>query len=189
MNVIVVDCLTGSEGKRKFSRDFIGAGPRYIAGFIEEISGNTFKTDIIRGEMILNQSPVFLKKYSIIAVSAMTMDLLIVKKVLKKWNDLKNNKENLSILGGPIANKKSIIESLQVDVVFYGQAERSLKILFSVKKQKLRRFLLNSNDEILKEEIFKDIPNISFHHTQKENFTHNILELTFSDNEFFKNSS
>ena len=53
MHALILDCLTAGDGQRIFSRDFIGIGPRIVAGFIEEISNHTISTTVIRGEDLL----------------------------------------------------------------------------------------------------------------------------------------
>ena len=42
MNVLIVDCLAIGEEKRKFSRDFIGGGPKLIAGILNQLRLENF---------------------------------------------------------------------------------------------------------------------------------------------------
>ena len=46
MKLLLVDALSAGQGSRKSSRDVIGAGPRTIAGVVEEFGGgwNVLKT-------------------------------------------------------------------------------------------------------------------------------------------------
>ena len=83
----MVDCLTVGEGKRIYTRDFIGAGPRYVAGFIENISKGEVKTTLIRGKTIISEKIEMLKRFPIICISSMTMDLRITQRIFNKWSE------------------------------------------------------------------------------------------------------
>ena len=139
---LVVDCLTTGDGNRKFTRDFIGAGPRYIAGFIEEISQKTILTSLCRAEDILsskNRSEKWLIQFPIICISAMTMDLNTVALILREWQQVHPNiLTRLVILGGPIASDFDIRSKISpedpncIDLLIPGEAESILVQLFQV---------------------------------------------------------
>ncbi len=185
MKLLVVDCLTAGDGERIFTRDFIGSGPRYVAGFIEDISRGQIKTLLIRGEDFLNHDAHYLQRYKIICVSAMTMDLGIVIKVMKKWTQVHGNSQNtLSLIGGPISSDHKLLRKVKCDISIQREGEISLNALFNSNLPKIISFLTSTGatnkGSRRKHELFELIPGISYvkadnslHHNEIPNSIHN----------------
>ncbi|MHA1562356.1 MAG: B12-binding domain-containing radical SAM protein [Promethearchaeota archaeon] len=156
--------MTVGDGKRIFTRDFIGAGPRYVAGFIENISNHEVKTTLVRGETIVSENIEILKHFPILCVSSMTMDLRFTQRIFSAWSDFHPNPSNrLAIIGGPITSDSKLLYKLKnVDLSINGVGEFALAALFqnnlSIIEQKLR----NSDDPNWKSKLLSSIPGVSF---------------------------
>ena len=134
MKVLVVDCLTVGDGKRRFTRDFIGSGPRYVAGFIEDVSQHQLSTTLMRYEPYSELTESELKAYSILSVSAMTMDIPTIHKVLDQWTAAHPDQEKcITLLGGPIAADQKILFKLPFDAAIVGEGEWALHTLFETR--------------------------------------------------------
>ena len=164
--VLVVDCLTSGKGNRVFTRDFIGAGPRYIAGFIEEISNLQALTTLIRGEDLTNKPQSFVQKFHVLCISAMTMDIGSAKRVLKLWKQAHSHPKvsrQITILGGSIASDPRILQKISVDVAIPKEGELPLDALFNTH---LKELLINLHYaptvKTWKETLFTKIPGIMF---------------------------
>ena len=79
--VLIVDALSAGTGRRTSSRDSIGCGPRSVAGVLER---HEVQCRIARVENLLS-TPGQMKSFQHIAISAMTMDLPVVKTIATKW--------------------------------------------------------------------------------------------------------
>ncbi len=118
--ILIVDALAAGRGRRTSSRDSIGCGPRTVAGIFE---CNHIECRIIRSEDIRSRKQ--LKQYDHLAVSAMTMDLPAVRRVIAAWRRMKNR--GLVFLGGPIASSpQRILKTLRPDLLVIGEAEETL---------------------------------------------------------------
>ncbi|UYP46546.1 hypothetical protein NEF87_002831 [Candidatus Lokiarchaeum ossiferum] len=162
MKLLVVDCLTAGDGERVFTRDFIGSGPRYVAGFIEEISDYQIETSLMRGEDFLSLETDMLKIFNIICISAMTMDLGIVKKIMNKWHFTHpSHHKTLSLIGGPISSDKNILYKVNCDISIQKEGEIALNMLF---KNELSNLIsnLNGNNLEWKQKFFDKIPGILY---------------------------
>ncbi|MFX0133475.1 MAG: B12-binding domain-containing radical SAM protein [Candidatus Hodarchaeota archaeon] len=62
-------------------------------------------------------------KYDFLFISAMTIDLIAVRKIIKKWKK-KNDKSVL--LGGPITSSPLDVKDLEFDIAFTGESEETL---------------------------------------------------------------
>ena len=81
MTVLIVDALAANEGRRKFSRDAIGVGPRLLAGICEK---NKKDSRIIRVEDLLESKHFFdREEHQIFLLSAMSVDEIAVKRAIK----------------------------------------------------------------------------------------------------------
>ncbi len=142
MRILIVDCLSAGNGKRKFSRDFIGGGPKVIAGVLSQIKTLKAEIEIIRAEDIINpaESPDLnkLKSFDLCLISAMSMDLACVKKISTFWKKVKKNK--MIILGGPISSDIQILEKVHADISIKGEGEEILLQIVNL--------LINSNNEM-----------------------------------------
>jgi radical SAM superfamily enzyme YgiQ (UPF0313 family) len=167
IRLLIIDALTAGEGKRIYTRDFIGAGPRTVAGFIEMVSDNRIQSTIMRAEDFLGQMDTKLcEQYQILGISAMTMDEKITMKVVQRWKLVNTNtKKTLILLGGPITADLNILKRIPIDVICIGEAEISLYALFHTNFEKLQKYFEmndNSSKIITKSELLSNIPGIAF---------------------------
>ncbi|MGV9169944.1 MAG: B12-binding domain-containing radical SAM protein [Promethearchaeia archaeon] len=123
---LIVDALAAGSGKRTSSRDSIGCGPRSIAGIFEK---SDIQCRIKRAEELL-QKPARMKRFSHIAISAMTMDLPATQSLIGLWRY--RHPSGKVILGGPITQApEHILKSLKPDVLVVGEGEATLDELLS----------------------------------------------------------
>ncbi len=158
MNVVIVDCLTVGTGRRRFSRDFIGGGPRLIAGVLNRIGIENLKIKIVRAEDVFLKISSFVD-YDICLISAMSMDFISVQNVLRLWR--KDNGERITILGGPIASDLHILERIKCDIAIWGEGEKKIFSIFNI----LKDHNLKINTSALK--MLKIIKGISILHAEK----------------------
>jgi hypothetical protein len=78
---LIVDALASGRGKRLATRDVIGAGPRAVAGVLEE-RGLTPR--IVQAEVLL-RGDFDLGGYDLLLASGMTSDFRAVKRVVERW--------------------------------------------------------------------------------------------------------
>ncbi len=106
MGILIVDALAANEGRRKFSRDTIGVGPRLIAGICEK---QKIESLIVRVEDLLDSSKILKNNsFDAILISAMSVDEIAVKRAIKV---IKEHNQDLKILlGGPILSEDRIIQ-------------------------------------------------------------------------------
>lgn len=123
--VLIVDALSAGSGQRRSSRDSIGCGPRAVAGIFEK---HSIPCNIHRVEEILDKTTL-LRKFSHIAVSAMTMDLPAVTKVVKLWRSA--HRQGRILIGGPIAAAPNTLQDLNPDVIVIGEGEVTLEELIT----------------------------------------------------------
>jgi len=183
-----VDCLTVGEGKRIFTRDFIGAGPRYVAGFIEKVSDKKVKTTLVRGESIISEKIELLKHFPILCVSSMTMDLRFTQRILKKWAEFHPNpSKRLAIIGGPITSDKNLLYKIEdVDLSINGVGEFALAALFQENLSIIEQNLGNSDGSTWKSKLFSSIPGVSF---IKLNKISNTPKNSPTENKWFASTS
>ncbi len=194
MKGLIVDSLTAGDGKRIFTRDFIGAGPRYIAGFIQDRSNQEIQTEVIRAEDFLVKDFEFLKQFNILCVSGMTMDLGVCLKIFRKWRKIQENPNNqLTLLGGPITNDPNILYKIQCDLIVNGEGEIALNSIFSKNLSKIKKISKITFDNTKKHNNWKDQileESIGISYLNKTNNQIIINEIPSSEkNTWFKNSS
>ena len=172
MNILIVDCLAIGEQKRKFSRDFIGGGPKLIAGILNQKRIDNLNIKLIRAENIVFEKSYSKDTYSyhdICLISAMTMDNKSVKKIVRLWREV--NKEKMIIIGGPISSDKNLLNKIDADISVVGEGESKICSIIEI--------LLNV-DEKLSEEYYnklKNINGISFRYNGTPFFTKPSLNL------------
>jgi len=125
--VLILDALSAGSGQRRSSRDSIGCGPRTIAGVFEK---HDILCQIHRVEEILEKRAL-LRKFSHVAISAMTMDLPAVTKFVKLWRGTRS--QGRIIIGGPISSNPLSLKELNPDVIVLGEGEATLDELISKK--------------------------------------------------------
>lgn len=119
MNILIVDALAANEGRRKFSRDAIGVGPRLLAGIC--VKNNSYSR-ITRVEDLLEQENVVsIETSEVFFISAMTVDEIAVSRIVRKIKE--ENKSAFIVLGGPISTDPKIIQKLEVNLAVYGEGE------------------------------------------------------------------
>ena len=122
MSVLIIDSLAANEGRRKYSRDAIGVGPRLLSGVFEKYN---LKTQIVRVEDLLEKGVSnLIFQNEIFLISGMSVDLVAVKRVIRKIRQ--NNNKSRIILGGPILSDEELINSLEIDIGIIGEGERIL---------------------------------------------------------------
>ncbi|MCE7739518.1 MAG: radical SAM protein [Candidatus Heimdallarchaeota archaeon] len=124
MNVLIVDALAANKGRRKFSRDTIGAGPRLVAGVFEKYKVNV---RITRVEDFIEENEEGVNSSDLFLISAMSVDKVAVQKAVQKISKKQQNSK--IIIGGPILSEKDLIKEIQFDVGVIGEGERIIEEL------------------------------------------------------------
>ncbi|MHA1699152.1 MAG: B12-binding domain-containing radical SAM protein [Promethearchaeota archaeon] len=124
MRILVIDALTLGNGRRKLTRDFIGAGPRMVAATIKEKGQDV---EIIRGEKFLADPGYFSKRFDVCFISAMKMDINATNLIASTWHSRKKSNNSLVFVGGPIALEPHVLLRNQaISGVICGESERIL---------------------------------------------------------------
>jgi radical SAM superfamily enzyme YgiQ (UPF0313 family) len=119
VSILIIDALAANEGRRRFSRDVIGVGPRLLAGIClkNNIDSQIARVeDIIEGKM---ESQIY--DSNTILISAMSVDKIAVERALKKIRE--ENVESLIILGGPILSEPEFLFTNEIDIGIVGEGE------------------------------------------------------------------
>ncbi|MHA1732853.1 MAG: B12-binding domain-containing radical SAM protein [Promethearchaeota archaeon] len=135
--VLVVDALASGTGRRRFTRDFIGAGPRAVAGLLESSRKSAVRARVVRVEALLGGNrhsdpdpDLDLGQYSALFVSAMTMDEPACTLLLEKWRARHGGRKNRPfVLGGPITLDGSLHSRLRYDLAVQREGERVLSAI------------------------------------------------------------
>lgn len=139
MKPLIVDALATGRGKRMVTRDVIGAGPRSVAGVIEQ---RGLSSRITVAEAALD-GRIELQDYDILFVSGMTSDLPAVRRVISKW---KAASKGPAVIGGPLSsNPEDALVKAQGDLAVIGEAEHTLGELLDLG---LERGRLPSGDRL-----------------------------------------
>ena len=119
VSILIADALAANEGRRKFSRDAIGVGPRLLAGICDK---NNIDSKIVRVEDILEEKAIALiENAEIFFISAMTVDKIAVQRVVRK---IREELDSVFIaLGGPITTDSEILHDLEVNLAVFGEGE------------------------------------------------------------------
>ena len=115
-----MDALASNEGRRKYSRDVIGVGPRLLAGICQQ---NNIFSKIIRAEDLLENNSNF-SSFDIFLISAMTVDRIAVERVIRKIRN--EMKDSTIVLGGPILSDKKVAKEVHADIGVTGEGEQIL---------------------------------------------------------------
>lgn len=169
MTILIVDALAANEGRRKFSRDAIGVGPRLLAGICEK---NKKAAKIVRVEDLLEEQQLLDRTNSeIFLLSAMSVDKIAVKRVIKKIK--KNISKPKIILGGPIVADQAILKELDILAGIVGEGEYILDNLLQnnfsfenlgtdleerINIDKIKDSLIIQNHKLSTESIFEEFP-------------------------------
>ena len=110
MDVVVVDALAhGKYARRLVTVDVIGAGPRTVAGVLEQ---KGLSVDLYVAEDVL-ENPSNLRGYGVLLVSGMSIDEPTVARVVKLW---RRSSRGPVIVGGPIAADPEFLVRVGGDV-------------------------------------------------------------------------
>ena len=124
MRALIVDALArGSKGRRVVTVDAIGAGPRTVAGVLEQLG---VEVDLRVSEDVLEE-PSILGDYDALLVSAMSIDEATVARIIKHWRRRRGRRP--VIVGGPIASDPGFVERTGADLGIHGEAEPVLERL------------------------------------------------------------
>ncbi|MHA1291160.1 MAG: B12-binding domain-containing radical SAM protein [Promethearchaeota archaeon] len=138
MNLLIIDCLAvGGGNRRKFSRDFIGGGPKLIAGILNKLYFNELYIKIIRAEDILLKKINF-DSFNLCLISAMSIDIECVRKIIKIWR--KTKKREIIIIGGPITNDLNILSVLNADIAVIHEGEKKIESIINILIQNELKF-------------------------------------------------
>ncbi|GAB4310599.1 MAG: radical SAM protein [Promethearchaeota archaeon] len=122
--VLVVDALAAGKGRRSFTRDFIGAGPRVVAGLLEGGSRGNVVVRVKRAEEVLTR-PRDLASFDALCVSAMSVDLPACRKLATLWRKAHRRRKPL-LVGGPVTADSRLRELLDYDFAARGEGESFL---------------------------------------------------------------
>jgi radical SAM superfamily enzyme YgiQ (UPF0313 family) len=123
---LIVDALASGRGKRLATRDVIGAGPRAVAGVLEE---RRLTPRIIQAEALL-RGDLDLGGYDLLLASGMTSDFRAVKRVVERW---RAESDGPVLVGGPVASEpERVLFKTRADLCVIGEGELTLKELLNL---------------------------------------------------------
>ncbi len=121
---IIVDALATERGFKRFTRDVIGAGPRTVAGILEQLG---FECRIFNAEQVFKNQAV-LSDFDVLMCSGMTMDIPSMRKIVNIWR--KVNEDKVAIAGGPAAaDPHHLLRKTGYDLAVIGECEGALQEL------------------------------------------------------------
>lgn len=121
---IIVDSLAVERGFKKFTRDVIGAGPRTVAGVLEQLG---FKCRISTAEKVFEDKK-FLSNFDVLMCSGMTIDIPSMRKIVNIWKRVNSHK--VAIAGGPAAaDPYQLLRKADYDIAVISEGERTLEEL------------------------------------------------------------
>jgi radical SAM superfamily enzyme YgiQ (UPF0313 family) len=121
---IIVDSLAVERGFKRFTRDVIGAGPRTIAGVLEQLG---FECKISTTERVF-EDQAFLSDFDVLMCSGMTMDIPSMRKIVDIWRRVNNDK--VAIAGGPAAaDPYQLLRKADYNLVVISEGEGTLEEL------------------------------------------------------------
>lgn len=124
--ILIIDATGAEKGRRRFTRDAIGAGPRSIAGILEK---HSIDCQILQAEDVIVKG--FPKGFSTLFISAMSMDKIAVRKIVQKWRKQSSGKV---VLGGPITSEKEpVLKATKADLIVIAEGEKTLEELIEKK--------------------------------------------------------
>jgi radical SAM superfamily enzyme YgiQ (UPF0313 family) len=118
LEILLVDALArGRYGKRMVTVDAIGAGPRTVAGVLEQ-KGQ--QVDLLVAEDVFT-NPSVLRSYDAVMISAMSIDEPTVKRLVRYWRRSRGRRP--VVVGGPIASDPGFVVRVGADLGIYGESE------------------------------------------------------------------
>ena len=126
MRALLVDCLGTIRGSRPATLDVIGAGPRAVAGVLEDLGCDVELTT----PLAALRARRAMRKYDILLLSAMSTDLAAAWRVARAWRRQRGRKP--IILGGPAcADPVRALERVGCDICVVGEGEWAIMELWS----------------------------------------------------------
>ena len=126
MKPLIVDALAAGRGRRRTTRDVIGAGPRSVAGVLEE---RGFEPRIAVAKDVL-EGRAELENYDLLLVSGMTSDLTAVRRSISRWRTASTGP---AVVGGPItSNPRDALIRARGDLAVIGEGEQTIKDLLDL---------------------------------------------------------
>jgi radical SAM superfamily enzyme YgiQ (UPF0313 family) len=120
---LIVDALASGDGRRRTTRDVIGAGPRSVAGVLEEEGLTPL---IITAERFLVSAKIH-SDHEALLVSGMTSDLSAMRRTISRW---RKNSDGPVLIGGPAASDPDgALRKTRADLAVIGEGERTLSEL------------------------------------------------------------
>ena len=122
MRPLIVDALGAGRSGRVATIDALGSGPRAVAGILER-KGMEPKIRTA-GEALRDHRQV--QEYDVLLISAMTVDLPSVKRLVRYWR--RTHKDKNVIVGGPISSSPDdALMKAGADLAVIGESERTLQ--------------------------------------------------------------
>jgi len=124
LRALIVDALArGSKGRRVVTVDAIGAGPRTVAGVLEQLG---IDVELRVSEDVLER-PDLLEGFDALLISAMSIDEATVSRIIRHWRRRRGRRP--VVVGGPIASDPGFVERTGADLGIHGEAEPVLERL------------------------------------------------------------
>lgn len=120
--VLIVDLLARGPGRRMVTVDVLGAGPRTVAGVLED---NGVQATVAPGELLFD-NPSMARDYDALFISGMTSDRVGALRAIRVWRRLSRGPV---VAGGPMAQDAERILKMGADLVVVGEAEETLEEL------------------------------------------------------------
>ncbi|MBD3193104.1 MAG: radical SAM protein [Candidatus Heimdallarchaeota archaeon] len=133
--ILVVDATGAGKGRRRFTRDAIGCGPRSICGVLEQLS---LESQIFRAEEILQKG--FPPGFSSLFISGMSMDKIAIKRLINLW---RQDFEGKVIVGGSVTSElEDALTATKANIIVIGEGE------FTVQEIIKKKVLLSDENNI-----------------------------------------
>jgi len=117
LKILITDILASGRGLKTFTRDFIGAGPRTVAGILHSLKINSKIT------LLDKIKDINLIEFDVLMISGMSMDFQACSDLIKTWRKTSNEKKPV-ILGGPITSgSQKFLKRLDFDLAVVGEGE------------------------------------------------------------------
>jgi len=125
---LVIDALARAVGERYSTFDVVGAGPRVVAGILEDFE----ETTLLPCESVVSNIE-FVREFDAVFISAMSSDYEALRRLVMRLKNVQF--KGFIVVGGPISFEYSkVLRELPVDFVVVGEAEIPLKHLVNCLK-------------------------------------------------------
>ncbi len=122
---LIVDALASRDGRRRTTRDAIGAGPRAVAGVLERWGSDP--RVVVAEDFLATEAT---QDHDLLLGSGMTSDVTALRRVVGKWR--KRNSGPV-LLGGPVTSDPvTALRKTRADLAFVGEGEEVLDKLLGL---------------------------------------------------------